>query len=306
MLHTLALINYPWTDPTAPTALTLGPIHLFNVYILGPIHIRWYGISYLLGFVLAYLLLGRLRNSRVLHLSSEKMGDLIGWLALGVVAGGRTGWWIFYHKPPESLPEKWWEPIAIWHGGMSFHGGLAGVILVLLVWSRLTKSAFLNIADCLALVTPIGLCLGRIANFINQELWGRGPTNVPWAMIFPKDKLQFPRHPSQLYESLLEGPVLLAIVWLAKRLPNRRNGQIAAVFVAAYGVIRFGVEFTREPDAQLGYIAWNWLTMGQILSTVIFLIGVIWWVWLRQNSKLAALAPEPQMEVKQPTKRGKK
>ena len=179
---------------------------------------------------------------------------------------------------------------------MSFHGGLAGVFLVLLLWSRITKTAFLNIADCLSLVTPIGLCLGRIANFINQELWGRGPTNVPWAMIFPKDPLHLPRHPSQLYESFLEGPVLLAIVWLAKRLPNRRDGYISAAFIAAYGIIRFGVEFTREPDSQLGYIAWDWLTMGQILSVVIFLIGVAWWFWLKRNSKLATLAPEPKAD----------
>jgi phosphatidylglycerol:prolipoprotein diacylglycerol transferase len=259
-----ALITYPQIDPI--------------MFQIGPIKIRWYGMAYLVGFVLAYFVLGRLARSRVLRISKEALGDLVGWLALGVVLGGRTGWWIFYHKYDPRLPEPWWEPVAVWHGGMSFHGGLSGVLLVLFIWSRLNRAPFLNIADCLALVAPIGLCLGRIANFINAELVGR-VSHAPWAMIFPGQTE--PRHPSQLYEAMLEGPVLLGAVWLVKRIRNRRDGEIAAAFVVFYAIFRFVVEFTREPDQQLGFIAFNWLTMGQILSLAIGVLGFVCWMLLR-------------------------
>jgi phosphatidylglycerol:prolipoprotein diacylglycerol transferase len=164
---------------------------------------------------------------------------------------------------------------------MSFHGGLTGVLLILIIWSRIHKAPVLNIADCLALVTPIGLFLGRIANFINGELVGR-ETHVPWAMIFPN--YDTPRHPSQLYEALLEGPMLLSVVWLARARNYRREGQIAASFVIFYAIFRFTVEFTREPDQQLGYIAFGWLTMGQLLSAAIGLVGIIWWLYLQRSS----------------------
>jgi phosphatidylglycerol:prolipoprotein diacylglycerol transferase len=259
-----ALIPYPQINPVM--------VHI------GPIKIRWYGMAYLTGFVLAYLVLGRLVKNGFLRISKEAMGDLVGWLALGVVAGGRTGWWIFYHRADPTVIEPWYEPIAIWHGGMSFHGGLCGVLLILYIWCRVQKAPLLNIADCLALVTPIGLCLGRIANFINGELVGR-QTNVPWAMIFPG--YTTPRHPSQIYEAILEGPVLISVLWSIKALKKRRiDGQIAAAFVIFYAIFRFLVEFTREPDSQLGFIAFGWLTMGQILSVAIGLAGVVWWILL--------------------------
>ncbi len=153
------LIHYPQIDPVM--------VHV------GPLKIRWYGMAYLMGFVLAYFVLSRLVKNGTLRISKEALSDLVGWLALGVVAGGRIGWWIFYHKiDPTEPAEPWWEPVAIWHGGMSFHGGLTGVLLVLWIWSKLNRAPLLNMADCLALVTPIGLCLGRIANFINGELVG--------------------------------------------------------------------------------------------------------------------------------------
>jgi len=264
MLRALSLIHYPQIDPI--------------MFQIGPLKIRWYGMAYLTGFVLAYLVLGRMVRKNVLRISNEALSDLVGWLALGVVAGGRTGWWIFYHRNMPTQHERWWEPVAIWHGGMSFHGGLAGVLIVLWIWSKYQRAPLLNVADCLALVTPIGLFLGRIANFINGELVGRA-TNVPWAMIFPG--CAEPRHPSQIYEAILEGPVLMGVVWAVKTWKNRRDGQIAATFVIAYAVFRFLVEFTREPDSQLGYIWHGWLTMGQLLSVAIGLAGVAWWVWLR-------------------------
>lgn len=273
----LGLITYPQIDPV--------------MLRIGPVKIRWYGMAYLTAFVLAYFLLGRMVKKNVLRISQDALSDLVGWLALGVVAGGRTGWWIFYHRADPAQPDPWWEPVAIWHGGMSFHGGLTGVLIVLWIWCRSRRAPALNVADCLALVTPIGLFLGRIANFINGELVGR-ESNVPWAMIFPG--YATPRHPSQLYEAILEGPFLMGVVWAAKSWKNRRDGQIAATFVVAYAIFRFLVEFTREPDKQIGFIAFDWLTMGQLLSLAIGVAGAAWWLWLRfrrpQDAGLGVIA----------------
>jgi phosphatidylglycerol---prolipoprotein diacylglyceryl transferase len=281
MIFPPALIPYPQIDPV--------------MFEIGPLKVRWYGMAYLTGFVLAYFVLKRLVRQGLLRITKEQLSDLVGWLALGVVAGGRTGWWIFYHKvDPAALPEPWWEPIAIWHGGMSFHGGLTGVLLVLFIWCRTQKAQVLNVADCLALVTPIGLFLGRIANFINGELVGR-VSHVPWAMIFPNETQ--PRHPSQLYEAILEGPLLMLALWTLKTRKNRRDGQIAAAFVMIYAVFRFLVEFTREPDKQLGFIAFGWLTMGQLLSAAIGLAGLIWWLWLAFASAKVTI-PEPTAQKK--------
>ena len=277
MLHALSLIHYPQIDPV--------------MFQIGPLRIRWYGMAYLTGFVLAYLVLGRLVRKNVLRISKEALSDLVGWLALGVVAGGRTGWWIFYHRNMPGQHEPWWEPIAIWHGGMSFHGGLAGVLIVLWIWSKHQRAPLLNVADCLALVTPIGLFLGRIANFINGELVGRA-TTVPWAMIFPG--YPEPRHPSQIYEAILEGPVLMGVLWAVKTWRNRRDGQIAATFVIVYAVFRFLVEFTREPDSQLGYIWHGWLTMGQLLSVAIGLAGAAGWIALNFSKSAKTPGQTPQ------------
>jgi phosphatidylglycerol---prolipoprotein diacylglyceryl transferase len=272
----LGLIPYPQIDPVM--------VHL------GPLKIRWYGMAYLVAFVLAYFLLGRMVEKKLLRITRDALSDLVGWLALGVVVGGRTGWWIFYHKYDPANPEPWWEPVAIWHGGMSFHGGLTGVLVVLFIWCRFRRAPMLNIADCLALVTPIGLFLGRIANFINAELVGR-PSNLPWAMIFPGDTV--PRHPSQLYEAILEGPILMAVVWWANSRKNRRDGQTAAIFVIVYAIFRTLVEFTREPDQQLGYVAFGWVTRGQELSVAIGVAGTVWWLWLQLRKPKHADVSEP-------------
>lgn len=263
----LALIDYPRINP--------------DIFSIGPITIRWYGVAYLLGFMLGYGLLRRLVRTGFLKLSLDQLSDLLTWIIVGVIAGGRLGWWLFYHRTEG--PEPWWEPIAIWHGGMSFHGGLLGVILAILIYTRVTKHAFWNTADALALATPVGLLLGRLANFINGELYGRA-TDVPWAMIFPSDATQLPRHPSQLYEAFLEGIALLAALWLAKGRLGKTPGRIASLFVILYAAFRFTVEFTREPDPQLGYIAWGWLTMGQILSLIFLLAGVIMWISRRAGT----------------------
>lgn len=243
------------------------------VFRLGPLAVRWYGLAYVVGFVIAYETLRRMAARGHLRVSADALGELVSWLALGVVLGGRTGWWLFYHRSAGAV-EPWYEPIAIWHGGMSFHGGLIGVSLALLLWSWARRAPFWNLADCLALVTPIGLFLGRIANFINAELVGR-PTSVPWGVIFPGESIA--RHASQLYEAALEGPLLLLILWLVWRRHRLRDGQVAALFLIVYGLFRFVVEFTRQPDEQLGFIAFGWLTMGQLLSIVLALAGALLW-----------------------------
>jgi len=241
---------------------------------LGPLAIRWYGLAYLAGFLAGYVALRRMIRLTSLRISIQRLDELVGWLALGVVVGGRLGWWLFYHRP-SGAAETWYEPLAIWHGGMSFHGGLIGVLVALLIWSWKRRAPFWNLADCLALVAPLGLFFGRIANFINAELVGR-PTSVPWGVIFPGDSI--PRHPSQLYEAFLEGPALLLVVWTVFRFRQPREGQTAALFLGCYGAFRFVVEFTRQPDPQLGFVAFGWLTMGQLLSAVLILAGVIVWV----------------------------
>jgi phosphatidylglycerol:prolipoprotein diacylglycerol transferase len=262
-----AAISYPPLNPV-----------LFRV---GPIAVRWYGLAYLAGFFTAYLMLRALVRSKTLRISPQDLSELMNWLVVGVMAGGRAGWWFFYHRS-EGAVEPWYEPLAIWHGGMSFHGGLIGVLLALLLWARLHRAPLWNVADCLALVTPVGLFFGRIANFINAELVGR-PTTLPWGMIFPGDNV--PRHPSQLYEALLEGPVLLFILWAVHNRRRPRDGRIAALFLILYGLFRFAVEFTRQPDSQLGFIALGWLTMGQLLSAILAITGIVLWMILRSTIK---------------------
>jgi len=253
----LATIAYPHLDPT--------------FLQIGSLQIRWYGIAYLLGFAIAFAALCSMSRKGVLRVSSDAISDLVSWLAAGVMLGGRVGWWIFYHRA-EGAIEPWYEPIAIWHGGMSFHGGLIGVLAASWIWSWKRHVPFWNLADCLALVAPLGLFFGRIANFINAELVGR-PTNVPWGMIFPGDSI--PRHPSQIYEALLEGPLLLLVLWTVFRARRPKDGQVAALFLICYSLFRFIVEFTRQPDPQLLFIAFGWMTMGQLLSLALLVTGIV-------------------------------
>ena len=271
----LAALPFPDIDPVA--------------FRLGPVAVRWYGIAYLLGFVSAYFALRAMIRRGDLRMSKVQLGDLMAWVVAGVLAGGRLGWWLFYRRS-SGAADPWYEVLAIWNGGMSFHGGLAGVAAVLAIWCRRRRADLWNLADCAALVAPIGLFFGRIANFINAELVGR-PTAVPWGVIFPGE--QFARHPSQLYEAFLEGPLLLLVLWAARRVLRRQDGHLAALFMVAYGIIRFGIEFTREPDDQLGFIAFGWLPMGQLLSVAIALVGTF--VWRARGEKLRQL---PGTEVR--------
>lgn len=261
MPYVLAAIPFPSIDPV--------------IFRAGPLAVRWYGVAYLLGFLLAYLGLRRMIRRGRLAITVDQVSDLLGWLVAGVVVGGRLGWWAFYHRAAGAAAEPWYEPLAVWRGGMSFHGGLVGVAAILCLWAWRRGVPVWNLADALALVAPVGLFLGRLANFVNAELVGR-PIDVPWGVVFPGDAVA--RHPSQLYEALLEGPVLLALLGLLRRLTRPTgDGRVAAGFLVLYGLIRFAVEFTREPDEQLGFVAFGWLTMGQLLSAALAVLGVTLW-----------------------------
>lgn len=249
------MLQYPLIDPVALQ--------------LGPVAIHWYGLMYLLGFAAVWLL-GR-RRIRQGHstLSLRELEDIIFYGVVGVVIGGRLGYTLFY-KPGYYLSHPL-EILSIWEGGMSFHGGLIGVIVALLWYTHRRGRHFFDVADFIAPMIPIGLAAGRWGNFINAELWGR-PTDLPWGMVFPNAGA-LPRHPSQLYEMMLEGVLLFAFLWWYSSTPRRR-GQVSGMFLVGYGVARFVAEFTREPDEFLGLMAAG-LSMGQLLSIPMVLAGAV-------------------------------
>lgn len=235
---------------------------------LGPLEIRWYGLMYALGFLAAWAL-GRARARRPgADLGVTEVDDLITWLILGLVVGARLGYVLFYE--PSHFWDRPLDMFAIWKGGMSFHGGVLGVALVCWLFARKTRRSLVQVGDCLGPLAAPGLFAGRIGNFINGELFGR-PTDLPWGMVFP-DGGPLPRHPSQIYEALLEGVVLFVLLWLFSAKPRPR-GATLGLFLALYGLFRFGVEFVRQPDPQLGFVAFGWLTMGQALCLPMMLLG---------------------------------
>lgn len=235
---------------------------------IGPLAVRWYGIAYLLGFLLAYGILRRMAVRGRLPLNAAGVGDLLSVLVGGVVLGGRLGYVFFYNLP--YFVDRPLRVFAVWEGGMSFHGGLLGVVAAAWLFSRQRSIPLLRLGDALALAATPGLFFGRLANFVNGELYGR-VSQVPWAMVFPRGG-PWPRHPSQLYEALLEGPVLGALVWLAGLTTRNQEGRRTAAFLLGYGTLRFFVELTREPDSQLGYLLGP-LTMGQLLSLALLAAG---------------------------------
>jgi phosphatidylglycerol---prolipoprotein diacylglyceryl transferase len=235
---------------------------------IGPLEIRWYGMMYLLGFVCAYFLIRSELRRKGGPIRVEEADDFLFYLIMGLLIGARLGYALFYNF--EVYLHAPWEILAVWHGGMSFHGGLAGMVISGWFFARKRGVAFLELADIGALAAPIGLMLGRIGNFINGELFGR-VTTLPWGVIFPFGG-PLPRHPSQLYEALFEGPVLFTILWWM-RVRTRSAGEVLAVFMVGYGVFRFLIEFVREPDPQLGFIVWG-LSMGQLLCLVMVLAGL--------------------------------
>ena len=236
---------------------------------LGPLAVRWYGLMYLAAFLLV-LVLGRyrIRTQPWRGLTTRDLDDLLFLGVIGVIAGGRLGYILFY-----KFSDYLREPLHIfyvWEGGMSFHGGFLGVLVAIFWFTRTRHKTWLTVTDFVAPLCPLGLGAGRIGNFINAELWGR-PTGVPWAMIFPNVD-NMPRHPSQLYEFAFEGLVLFALLWWFSSKP-RPTGAVSGLFLLGYGVFRFGVEFTREPDGFLGLLTLG-LSMGQWLSLPMALVGV--------------------------------
>lgn len=268
---------------------------------LGPVAIHWYAISYLVAFAL-FIWLGRYRIKRGWSIfSRDQLDDLLTYGILGVVIGGRLGYVLFYQ--PAYFMANPLDIFKVWQGGMSFHGGFLGVLFAMWLFARRYKFLFTQVADAVAPLVPLGLASGRIGNFINGELWGRvTDPNAWWAMGFPHARSEdlallptlpqalqttfaqygmLPRHPSQLYEFLLEGVVLFVILWLFSK-KERPIGQVAALFLIGYGLFRFLVEFTREPDSYLGLLSLG-LSMGQWLSLPMLLVGLVWFVWARRN-----------------------
>ncbi|MFV2056254.1 MAG: prolipoprotein diacylglyceryl transferase [Thiohalomonadales bacterium] len=249
---------------------------------LGPVQIHWYGLMYLVAFAAAWWL-GNMRAKRPnAIINTEQVSDLIFYGALGVVLGGRIGYVIFYNfdkflNDPVML-------FRVWEGGMSFHGGFLGVALAMWIYSRKLDISFAALLDFVVPLVPIGLGTGRLGNFINSELWGR-VTDSPLGIVFPNGGA-LPRHPSQLYEFALEGVVLFLILWFFSAKPRPRLA-VAGVFAVGYGTFRFTVEFFRQPDAHIGFLAFDWLTMGMLLSTPMIVLGValLWWAYFKNNSK---------------------
>lgn len=243
---------------------------------IGPFAIRWYALAYIAGLILGWRYVVMLAEADRLWpkkspLTRNDVDDMLLWVALGVILGGRLGYVAFYN-PGHYL----WHPVEIlyvWQGGMSFHGGAAGVLVAMALFARARKLPLTSLMDVTSAAATIGLFFGRIANFINAELWGR-VTDAPWGVVFPNGG-PLPRHPSQLYQAALEGLLLFAILWfLIWRLGAlKKPGVVTGAFVCGYGIARTFVEFFREPDAQIGYLAGGWLTMGMVLSIPMALAG---------------------------------
>ncbi|MBJ6134205.1 prolipoprotein diacylglyceryl transferase [Ochrobactrum sp. Q0168] len=252
------------------------------IFSIGPLAVHWYGLGYVVGIMFAWWYGKKLLRSHRLWahnqppMAPEALDDFVIWAALGVVLGGRIGYVLFYNfsyyiSNPIAIP-------AVWDGGMSFHGGILGTTIAMILFARSRGIRVWSMFDVVAAGVPVGLGVVRVANFINSELWGR-VSDVPWAVYFPNGG-PLPRHPSQLYEAFLEGLVLFFVlfllVWVGRKL--KKPGFIAGAFVTGYGLSRIAVEFFREPDAQLGYLVGGWLTMGMVLSVPMVLIG-LWAIW---------------------------
>ncbi|MBM4207215.1 MAG: prolipoprotein diacylglyceryl transferase [Gammaproteobacteria bacterium] len=258
------MLTYPQIDPV--------------LIAIGPLKIHWYGLMYLIGFAGVWILGQKRAQKPWSPIKPETIEDLVTYGALGVILGGRIGYILFYNfnqfiNDPFIL-------FKIWQGGMSFHGGMLGVFIAMWLFGKKQHCSMLQLTDVIAPLCPIGLGAGRLGNFINSELWGR-TTDAPWGMVFPNGG-SLPRHPSQLYEAFLEGVVLFAILWLYTSKPRPTMGA-TGLALFCYGCFRFFVEFFRMPDAHLGYLALDWVTMGQILSTPMILIGA--WMLYRAHSK---------------------
>ncbi len=262
------MLAHPRIDPVA--------------FSLGPLKVHWYGLMYLAGFAAGWAL-GRLRaRQRWRGFRPADVDDIVFFVVLGIVVGGRLGYLLFY-----GLDRVLADPsyaFKVWQGGMSFHGGLIGVIVAMAWFARSRGMSFFQVADFIAPLVPPGLFAGRIGNFINGNLWG-APTDLPWGVVFPSPAAGgVPRHPSQLYEALGEGIVLFAVLWWYSRTP-RPVRAVSGMFLLGYGLVRFAVEFVRVPDAHIGYLAFDWFTMGMALTLPMIIAGaaLLVWAWRRDE-----------------------
>ncbi|HET7569886.1 MAG TPA: prolipoprotein diacylglyceryl transferase [Gammaproteobacteria bacterium] len=281
------MLTYPEIDPIA--------------FSIGPLAVHWYGIMYLVGFAGGYGVNWlRIKRKPGYHWNAEQLGDLLFYVVLGIVIGGRLGYVLFYNLPfyfahPEHI-------LFVWDGGMSFHGGLLGVLVAMGVYARRFHRSFWDIMDFIAPAVPIGLGTGRIGNFINGELWGK-VSHLPWAMRLPCYDGRFmdrychgvptgysaPHIPNQLYEAFLEGLVMFVVLWWFSAKPRPRMA-VSGLFALLYGVFRFSIGFERLPDPQVGYLAFGWLTMGQALSLPLIVVGIVL-IGLAYHRKRFAVAP---------------
>jgi phosphatidylglycerol:prolipoprotein diacylglycerol transferase len=265
------MLTFPQFDPVACS--------------LGFFEIRWYGLCYFIGFLGAYALSIWRRDAPALYWEKIAIADLLIYVALGVIFGGSIGYWVIYQ--PTILIEAPWQLLTFWEPGRAFHGGLIGVLLAVALFCRKTHYRFFEVTDFIAPAVPIGLGMGRLGNFINGELWGRA-TDLPWGMVFPQGGI-VPRHPSQLYEFLLEGVVLCVALVIYGRKP-RPVGAISGWFLIGYAVFRMAIEFVREPDWHQGFIAFDWLTMGQLLSLPMLAFGLFLIFWAPRQARSVACA----------------
>jgi len=271
------MLNYPALDPVA---LSIGPFEVAG-RLLGPLQVHWYGIMYLLAFSAAWWLAMRRAAQPNAVIKPGEVEDLIIYGAMGVILGGRCGYVLFYHFE-RFLADPLWL-LRVWEGGMSFHGGLLGVAVALLLYARKLKRPFWAFTDFVIPLVPLGLGLGRLGNFIGQELWGRA-SDVSWAMVFPRDPEQLARHPSQLYQAFLEGFVLFVIMLWFSAKPRPRMA-VTGLFVTLYGCFRFIAEFFRAPDSHIGFDWLGWMTRGQMLSTPMIVGGLLLLGWAYRQSK---------------------
>jgi len=274
VLTSAPMLTYPAIDPIA--------------FALGPVKVHWYGLMYLIGFAAAWLL-GRWRASRLgSGWTAEMVDDVVFYCVIGVIAGGRLGYMLFYGF--DQIMANPLNLLKVWEGGMSFHGGLIGVMVAIWLFARKQGMRFFAVGDFIAPLVPVGLLTGRIGNFINGELWGHA-TNLPWGMRLPCERFpescaglpldaqwSLPVHASQLYEAGLEGLLLFILLWWFSSRP-RPLMAVSGLFLLLYGLFRFSVEFVRLPDAHIGYLAFDWLTMGQLLTLPMLLGGALMLAW---------------------------
>jgi phosphatidylglycerol:prolipoprotein diacylglycerol transferase len=274
MFATLPAIAFPVIDPVA--------------FAIGPFTVRWYALAYIVGLIAGWQMALRIAKKPTdpdltQTVTPQQIDGFLVWATVGVVVGGRLGYVLFYNL--EMYLRNPIEIFEVWHGGMSFHGGMLGVIIAMFVYCRAIQTPFLAFTDIIACVTPIGLFFGRIANFVNDELWGRVAPDLPWAMVFPTGGPE-PRHPSQLYQAGMEGILLFLLLNLVRWNSGalQKHGLLSGLFLVGYGVARIVGELFRQPDAQIGFLAGG-MTMGQLLSLpmVLFGLGLMWWASRRTS-----------------------